>query len=237
MDGMKNEPVPIAMKSFHLTLAGREWEILTTEAILTLSEEKRFFAEKRGEDVAEPLLPYGVTLWAAAIALAQELSLRAEEFRGKSVLELGAGTGLPGLVAAHLGAQVVQSDYMQTIMRVCELNAELNGIEGITYKKALWQNWDDPRQYDVIIGSDILYASEGHADLMKIFQTNLSPRGQILITDPGRPDSLKFLNALQEQGWSISASRYTMTLEETEEERSMGLLEIQPPPSAANAAA
>ena len=41
-----------------------------------------------------------MVLWPAAIALAHEVAERADTLRGARVLELGAGTGLPGIVAA-----------------------------------------------------------------------------------------------------------------------------------------
>ena len=50
---------------------------------------------------------YGVTLWPSAIALAHDLAARGNRLRDLRVLELGAGTGLPGIVAASFGARVI----------------------------------------------------------------------------------------------------------------------------------
>jgi predicted nicotinamide N-methyase len=44
-----------------------------------------------------PRLPYGIARWPAAIALAHEIAAR--PLRGLRMLELGAGTGLPGNLA------------------------------------------------------------------------------------------------------------------------------------------
>src|SRR4051812_33754151 len=86
-----------------LTVGGREWAVRYTDAVVSRDDEARYL------DAADRL-PYGVVLWPAAIALAHEVVTRAAEFRGKRVLELGAGTGLPGIVAAAVGANVVQTD-------------------------------------------------------------------------------------------------------------------------------
>src|SRR3569623_637216 len=97
-----------------LEIDGRTWNILHTGAIITHADEERFL---RGEDVK---LPYGIVLWPAAIALAHELATR--DVNGLRVLELGAGTGLPGLVAAARGARVVKTDRRQLVQNLSRMN-------------------------------------------------------------------------------------------------------------------
>src|SRR5688500_1674147 len=84
------------LHEYHLREGGHAWTILHTGAMLTPEDEAHFFREWVDH------LPYGVALWPASIALAHEVITRAVEFHGKRVLELGAGTGLPGIVAATL---------------------------------------------------------------------------------------------------------------------------------------
>lgn len=85
--------------TYCLRTAGREWRLLHTGALLTYDDERHFLFEQ-----PDPL-PYGVALWPSAIALAHDIAGRAEELHGRSVPELGAGTGIPGIVAASHGAQ------------------------------------------------------------------------------------------------------------------------------------
>jgi len=47
---------------------------------------------------------YGLFVWPSAILLAEFLSRHRSLFHGKRIMELGAGVGLPGIVAAKLGA-------------------------------------------------------------------------------------------------------------------------------------
>lgn len=210
-----------ALQEYRLGLAGREWRILHTEAVLTHDEEARFLA------AAATRLPYGVVLWPAAIALAHDLAARADALRGRRVLELGAGTGLPGIVAASLGARVVQTDRQELAMSVCRRNAALNGATGIEHRVADWTLWEDDSTHDWIVGSDILYAEAMQPHLRRIFAAGLAPGGRLLLADPFREPSLRLLEAMERDGWSVSVG--TWRVGEGEDARPMGVFELAPP--------
>jgi predicted nicotinamide N-methyase len=201
-----------------LQVGGREWTVLHTGAVLTPDDEQRYFADLAGR------LPYGVVMWPAAIALAHEIATRPDAFRGRRVLELGAGTGLPGIVAASLGGRVAQTDRQLGAMAVCRLNGERNGTTGIEYRVADWTAWDDRESYDWILGSDILYGEAMHPALGHIFETNLAPGGRVLIADPFRGVSLRVLKELETAGWRISLTKWTVGEDSTP--RAIGAFEL-----------
>lgn len=91
----------LPLHEYHVDIAGRRLGILHAGLIVTHENEQRFLSDE-GRYV-----PFGIMLWPSAVALAYEIAARAEEFRGRSVMELGAGVGLPGLAAAALGASVL----------------------------------------------------------------------------------------------------------------------------------
>jgi predicted nicotinamide N-methyase len=204
-----------------VSVGGREWTVLHIGAVLTPDDETRYFADLAGR------LPYGVVLWPAAIALAHEIATRPDEFRGRYVLELGAGTGLPGIVAASLGARVVQTDRQEGALAVGKLNGERNGMRSIDYRAADWANWSDVERYDWIIGSDILYADAFHDNLRWIFDTNLSPGGRLLVADPFRSISLGLLEAMERGGWRVTMARWTVG--EVGTPRAVGVFELTKP--------
>lgn len=206
------------LQEYRLPLAGREWRLRHTGLVLTREDEQRFFRELLAH------LPFGVALWPAAIALAYELASREAGLRNARVLELGAGTGLPGLVAAALGAQVVQTDRHELAMKVCQQNAALNGVTGIDYRLVNWLEWQDDQRYDWIIGSDILYNEALHPYLGHIFHTNLAPRGQVLVSDPLRTPTVRFLQALEGQGWHVTMTRWDLGDGDTP--RTIGVFEL-----------
>ena len=109
--------------------------------MLTHADEARFFRELIEK------LPYGVALWTSSIGLAHEL---------------GAGTGLPRIVASAFGARVTQTDYQEVALSVCRRNGERNGAGAIEYRVADWTASDDAGRYDYLIGSDVLSGEKLH---------------------------------------------------------------------------
>jgi methyltransferase-like protein 23 len=211
----------LPLEEVQLSLEGRTWTILHTGAVISHDEEVGFL---RGETTTRR--PYGIVLWPAAIALANELAARA--VAGKRILELGAGTGLPGIVAASLGARVVQTDRQELVLHVCKQNAERNGVTSIEHRTADWTAWGDTERYDLIIGSDILYAEAVHPHLRHIFATNLAPGGTLLLADPFRETSLRLLEAMEAEGWRVTMDKWTVGI--TPPPRPVGVFALTRPP-------
>lgn len=211
----------VPLQEYRLRLAGREWCVLHTRAVLSHADEAEYLAE------GERRLPYGVSLWPAAIALAHDVAGRADALRGLSVLELGAGTGLPGIVAASLGARVVQTDRQELAVAVCRLNARQNGVSALEHRLADWTEWDDAGRYQLILGSDILYGTGLHPHVRRILETNLAPGGRVLLSDPFRGPSLRLLEALESDGWRISMAKWSVG--EDRSPRPIGVFELAAP--------
>lgn len=215
----------LPLDEVQLGVGDRTWSILHTGAVISREEENAFL---RGENTTKR--PYGIVVWPAAIALAHEVASRGTDgLAGKRILELGAGTGLPGIVAASLGAHVVQTDRQNIVLHVCKLNAERNGVSADALEQRLgdWTAWTDDGRYDVILGSDILYAEPLHPHLHRIFETNLAPGGTLLIADPFRETSYKFLQALEGEGWTVRMDKWTVGI--TPPPRPVGVFALQRP--------
>lgn len=181
----------------------REWKILHATAVLSHEDEYLYLSE------TENRLPYGVVLWTAGIALAHELATRGDSLKGKTILELGAGTGLPGIVAASFGAKVSQTDRNNLVLTLCKRNCELNNLQTEAVL-ADWMDWKISGKYDYILGSDILYSEEMHASLNRIFENNLADGGRILLSDPFRATSIKFLEEMETKGWQVTFSKWNV---------------------------
>lgn len=209
-----------AVQPYSVTLSGRTWSVLNAGLPFAYPDEDAYISQTSLH------LPYGVALWPAALALAEELDARGEQLSGKSLLELGAGTGLPGLVAADRGARVVQTDNDEIVLMLCGQNAVLNRVGGVQRRLMDWTNWRDEEQYDLILGADILYMDSLQPYLAAIFRRNLAPGGCVLLADSGRPQSRRFLDALPAQGWRIRQSIREVC--QDFQPRSVGLFELRP---------
>jgi predicted nicotinamide N-methyase len=199
---------------FRLTVAGRECSVLCRRALVSWLDEQVFLSEDPKQ--------YGVALWPASIALALEIGQRANEFRGRTVLELGAGVGLPGIAAAAVGARVVQTDRDDDALSLCRRNAERNRLEVVS-RVADWAEWPAGDRYDWIIGSDILYRMSLHDQLRSIFETALPSSGKLLLSDPIRSSSLKLLERLEQEEWRVRMNRWSIG--EGEDGRVIGVFE------------
>ncbi len=192
----------LPLEEVELTVGDRTWNILHAGAVVSREEELAYLLSESASK-----RPYGSVVWPSSIALAHDVATRG--VAGKRILELGAGTGLPGIVAAALGAKVVQTDRQKLVLHVCRMNAERNRVT-LEHRLADWAEWTDLDQYDLILGADILYAEPMHARLRHIFETNLAPGGAVLLGDPFRPPSMLLLEAMERDGWTIRLDKWTV---------------------------
>ncbi|KAM4118477.1 hypothetical protein ACB094_02G206100 [Castanea mollissima] len=150
-----------------------------------------------GDDTAEPVFSisiienmkeeYGLFVWPCSIVLAEYVWQQRLRFSGSTVVELGAGTCLPGLVAAKVGADVTLTDDANSIevidnmRRACDLNKLKCNVLGMT-----WGVWDASifsLQPKIILGADVLYDTSAFDDLFATvkFLLQNSP-GSVFIT-------------------------------------------------------
>lgn len=190
----------LPLETTGLTIDNRTWQITCVRSRAGLAAD----AEHLEHDL------YGFLLWEAAVGLAHHVTDQGKPIQGKQVLELGAGVGLPGLVARSLGATVRQTDYQADALLLAQWNAQQNGIDGIETFLADWRTWRHPPRYDLILGADILYDATLHFYLEAIFRKNLLPGGRLCLSDPGRPQALDFAVQLEAHGWRIDLQTSTV---------------------------
>ncbi|XP_064619025.1 histone-arginine methyltransferase METTL23-like [Lineus longissimus] len=129
--------------------------------------------EELSVHIAEVVDPqYGMYVWPSAPVLAQYVWNNRTSIEGKKILELGAGTALPGIVAAKCGADVVLSDDCQSpqCLQNARRSADLNGLQNVKVLGIRWGQFDpdllelDP--IDIILGSDCFYDTKDFEDII-----------------------------------------------------------------------
>lgn len=178
---------------FSLPIGERTWHIEAVKSQEALAERLEGFAH----------FPFGLLLWESAVALAHWIVENRSWLVGRSVLELGAGAGLPGLVAQSFGANVHQTDHLAEALTLAKANAQRNAIEGISYFLADWRVWSCTHQFDLLLGADILYDRNLHKELEEVFLRSLHPRGTLVLTDPGRQPAIEMMARLERAGWRV----------------------------------
>lgn len=162
--------------------------------------------QARGEEEQlTELCPFFAKLWPSARGLCEFLMAEGPLDASCRVLEVGCGLGLPGIVATKLGATVTLSDFHDLVPEFLKMNLAQNGLPDVTYRKA---DWRDPAtklgEFDLVIGSDILYDRSHADDLVRFITAHLSPKGRALIADPGRAFLQEFTTKLEARGFRAS---------------------------------
>lgn len=160
-------------------------------------------------------VPCWAEVWPAAIALAGYLS--GLELQGKRVLELGCGLGLPGLVAAVRGAQVTFSDYHPEALELVRHNAGRLGLtnEQVALYLGDWRRFSLAGQFDLLLASDIMYDPKLNPYLLNLFPRYLAPGGRLLVSHPGRPDTLAALEDFRRRHpWKESREEVHVAVED-----------------------
>ncbi|XP_053550086.1 methyltransferase-like protein 22 [Bombina bombina] len=83
--------------------------------------------------MATPLEDVGKQIWRGAFLLADYILWQKDQFSGRTVLELGAGTGFSSIVTAAAAKTVYCTDVGDDLLEMCERNVALNRrITGLT---------------------------------------------------------------------------------------------------------
>jgi len=113
---------------------------------------------------------------------------------------------------ARRGANITACDYHPLAGEFLRQNAELNGLATIPFHIARWEG-PNPElgQFDLIIGSDLLYERD-HATLLAGFiERHAKPAAQVLIADPGRGYVKPFSVLMAAQGYVRTEQRMPMS--------------------------
>ncbi|XP_058104980.1 uncharacterized protein LOC131248633 [Magnolia sinica] len=104
----------------------------------------------------------GSWVWDSAIYLSEWMAsqgLVEFQIEGKTVVELGAGTGLPGLVAASLGAGRVVLTDVAPLLPGLQRSVEANGFsDRVEVRELVWgsdETWLS--EVDLVLMSDVFY--------------------------------------------------------------------------------
>lgn len=142
---------------------------------------------------------FGV-LWASSHVLAHRMART--PIQGRRVLEVGSGLALASLILNRLGADITATDRHPRVEAFLNANTELNGDPPIPFVRASWTDEDvDLGQYDLIIGSDLLYEQRHGAELSAFVLAHAAPDCEVVMVDGGRGERGTFDRGMAAAGF------------------------------------
>lgn len=124
------------------------------------------------------------------------------DIENKRILEVGCGVGLTSLMLNSRTADITATDHHPEADAYLQLNVLLNEGRTIPFVRTGWeQNDNDLGEFDLIVGSDLLYQPD-HAMLLSAFvNRHAKEKCEVIIVDPGRGNAAKFGKALLASGF------------------------------------
>lgn len=167
---------------------------------------------KEHEDFKDERIPYWAELWASALALSEYLVAAKLDFQDKKVLEIGAGLGLPSIVAAKLGAAVCVTDYLPEAVDFSRKNFQRNNLQNVEFDVLDWRNPNKMFAADIVLAADVAYENRMFEYLPIAFKTLCKLGGTIFLSEPNRGLAQFFLKDLDNQGFKIEKITVPITL-------------------------
>ena len=159
------------------TIGGREIVIVRPRNADDLITEADYVKDER--------LPYWADIWPSSMMLAERLL--EEKGAGRSLIELGCGSGLCACAAALSGFDVLATDYYDDALLFTELNTRVNAGRPVRTRHLDWSALPaDAGTFDVVIAADVMYEPRYPAMVARAIDLLMAPDGTALVADPGR---------------------------------------------------
>ncbi len=151
--------------------------------------------------IRDPLkdLPLWAKVWPASFVLGRYL--RKLDPEGKTLLEIGAGCGITGCIAARYGfSRVIVSDVVEDALLFARANILQNNLaERVDVRRVDVTAARLEERFDVLAASEILYLEELHRPLIKFVARHLASGGKaVFCTDLARRQKHFFKLAARE---------------------------------------
>ena len=174
--------------------------------------------------VRDDRLPYWADIWPSSRVLAAHLL--EQNGAGRSLVELGCGSGLVSSAAASVGFDVVATDYYEDALLFARLNANRNAGRDIGTRLLDWRDVaHDIGRFDCVVASDVLHERTYGALVASAFDRLLSRGGFALMADPGRISRDDFLQSLGPLGLVVT-EQVDVPYEEGEIRQTIAIIRI-----------
>jgi predicted nicotinamide N-methyase len=186
---------------------------LTDIHVCALRDNQQFhdpegLAESLG--ISSATWPIFGIIWPSSMVLAHYIFN--QQVGTKRILEVGCGMALTSLLLNKQGADITATDYHPETESFLNRNTQLNNDGNIAYERIDWADPNDTLgQFDLIIGSDLLY-EDPHINLLSSFlNRHAKATSKVILVDPGRGRKNKLSTRMSEFGFNSSHEKPTHT--------------------------
>ena len=158
---------------------------------------KAIYTDLLALDPATPF-PYWAKVWPSAIALVKVLQKHPSLIRDKTVLELGAGIGLPSLLMANEAKTIQVSDYDSEAVELLRKNIAHLQLQNVQAMQLDWNNVPENMKAEVMILSDVNYDPTQFETLTKLIEKFIHQGCTIILSTPQRIMASPFVLTLSE---------------------------------------
>jgi predicted nicotinamide N-methyase len=158
---------------------------------------KTIYADLLAVDPASPF-PYWAKVWPSAIALVKVIQKHPSLIKDKTVLELGAGVGLPALMIADITKSIIISDYDSEAVELLRKNITHLQLQNVRAMQLDWNTIPENITAEVIILSDVNYDPTQFETLTKLIEKFIHQGCTIILSTPQRIMASPFVLALSE---------------------------------------
>jgi predicted nicotinamide N-methyase len=146
---------------------------------------KTIYADLLALDPTTPF-PYWAKVWPSAIALHNLLKKHPSLIRDKTVLELGAGVGLPALMIADITKSIIISDYNSKAVELLQKNIAHLQLQNVQAMQLDWNTIPENITAEVVILSDVNYDPTQFETLTKLIEKFIHQGCTIILSTPQR---------------------------------------------------
>jgi len=173
--------------------------------------DRQQYSDPDGAAAAAGISPASWSLFGQIWPSARQLAdlMQSWSFGDRRILEVGCGLGLASLVVHRRGGDITASDCHPLVETFLRDNLRRNGLPPMKYVTG---NWDRPNpglgQFDLIIGSDVLYERDHARHLADFVGLHAAPAAEVVIVDPGRSNRRAFADWMASLGFTEIPPQY-----------------------------
>ncbi|MFM7141171.1 MAG: class I SAM-dependent methyltransferase [Alphaproteobacteria bacterium] len=210
-DRDRAEDVPASIGGFPTVVEVVDPDGLAVELVVVSDLESRLDRRRLLAD-EDYVPPYWALVWSGSIELARRLG-REIPCRGRRVLDVGCGLGLPALVTAREGAVVTAVDLDPVPIDFLRASAARLGLP-VDARVADLEAASWPHRFDLVLCAELLYERDRFPAMAAALDAALAPGGTIAVADAHRIDTAGFWAAMACRGFEVGELGHARIREE-----------------------